>query len=98
VVHEEFKGTGNVDLYLDRSLAQKGIYPAIKLELSGTRQYEKFVEKSMAIKINALRLFQINKGTQGIVGLIDHIKKTKTNQEILNDLTLFTSGMDIKKN
>ena len=52
LIYEEFKGTGNMELHLDRKLADKRIYPSIDIEASGTRQEELILDPELVAKIN----------------------------------------------
>ena len=84
VVFEEFKGTGNMELDLDRSLSDKRIFPAINLEKSGTRKEELLYHKDELPRIYALR--RAMKGvpsTEAMEMLITRMKKTSTNIEFL---------------
>jgi transcription termination factor Rho len=85
VIYEEFKGTGNMDIHLDRTLAELRIYPAIDIKRSGTRKEDLLVspeELSTIWKIRRyLSKFSVAEGSKQ---LIDTIKKTTTNKELLN--------------
>ncbi|MDA0347168.1 MAG: transcription termination factor Rho [Verrucomicrobia bacterium] len=84
VVYEEFKGTGNMELQLDRTLSDKRIFPAINLEKSGTRKEELLYHKDELPRIYALR--RAMKGipaTEAMEMLINRMKKTATNVEFL---------------
>ena len=84
VIFEEFKGTGNMELHLDRALADKRIFPAINLERSGTRKEELLYHPQEMEKIYSLR--RAMKGVpspEAMEMLIGRIKKTKTNAEFL---------------
>ena len=84
VVFEEFKGTGNMELHLDRALADKRIYPAINLERSGTRKEELLYHPQEMQKIYSLR--RAMKGVpspEAMEMLIERIKKSPTNAEFL---------------
>lgn len=84
VVFEEFKGTGNMELHLDRALSDKRIFPAINLEKSGTRKEELLYHKDELPRIYALR--RAMKGvpsTEAMEMLITRMKKTTTNVEFL---------------
>lgn len=88
VIFEEFKGTGNMELHLDRSLAEKRIFPAINFEKSGTRKEELLYHPEELQKIYALR--RAMKGVPPLDAmemLIQRIKKTKNNSEFLMSLT-----------
>ena len=84
VIFEEFKGTGNMELHLDRSLVEKRIYPSIQWEQSGTRKEELLYHPDECNKIYSLR--RAMKGVASIDAmemLIQKVKKTKTNAEFL---------------
>ena len=55
VIYEEFKGTGNLELHLDRSLAERRIFPAIDIRRSGTRKEELLIPKDQLEKLWAIR-------------------------------------------
>ena len=87
VIFEEFKGTGNMELHLDRALVDKRMYPAINLERSGTRKEELLYHPDEMNKIYSLR--RAMKGvpsTEAMEMLIQRVKKTKTNAEFLMGL------------
>jgi transcription termination factor Rho len=84
VIFEEFKGTGNMELHLDRELVNKRIFPALNFEKSGTRKEELLYHPHEMEKIYSLR--RAMKGvpsTEAMEMLISRIKKTKTNAEFL---------------
>ncbi len=84
VIFEEFKGTGNMELDLDRDLANKRIFPALSFERSGTRKEELLYHPDEMQKIYSLR--RAMKGVPSVEAmemLIQRIKKTKTNAEFL---------------
>ncbi len=88
VIFEEFKGTGNMELQLDRSLFQRRIYPAIDIKRSNTRHEEKLLPDSDLQKIWLLRkaINDLN-SAEAMELLIDRIGRCKTNEEFLNNLT-----------
>ncbi len=84
VIFEEFKGTGNMELHLDRGLSDKRIFPALSMDRSGTRKEELLYHPDEMQKIYSLR--RAMKGlpsTDAMEMLIQRIKKTKTNAEFL---------------
>ena len=84
VIFEEFKGTGNLELHLDRALSDKRIYPAINIEKSGTRKEELLYHPAELEKVYTLR--RALNGVpivDGMEMLIQRLKKTKTNVEFL---------------
>ncbi|MFQ6098536.1 MAG: transcription termination factor Rho [Armatimonadota bacterium] len=84
MIYEEFKATGNMDLVLERELADKGIFPAINIQLSSTRHQELLFEDDEMQKIWALRRALHNLETeQATELLLAGLRKTKTNQDFL---------------
>ncbi len=82
VIYEEFKGTGNSELHLDRRIAQKRIYPAINIPHSGTRREELLVSQDELEKMWILRKLLSNMDEiAAIEFLVEHLKDTKTNEE-----------------
>ncbi|MEC8333414.1 MAG: transcription termination factor Rho [Verrucomicrobiota bacterium] len=84
VIFEEFKGTGNMELHLDRGLSDKRIFPALSMDKSGTRKEEILYHPDEMLKIYSLR--RAMKGlpsTDAMEMLIQRIKKTQTNAEFL---------------
>jgi len=84
VIFEEFKGTGNMELRLDRKLADKRIYPAIDIEASGTRKEELLFDRRELLQVWKLRrvLLSLEPGA-ALELLIDRLKNTKSNEEFL---------------
>jgi len=84
VIFEEFKGTGNMEVHLDRRLMDKRIFPTINIEQSGTRKEELLLEKDELQKVWLLRkaLSQLNP-VEGMELLLDKLKLTKSNKEFL---------------
>jgi len=91
VIFEEFKGTGNMEVHLDRKLADKRIYPAINIEMSGTRREELLFDPAELQEVWKLRrvLLALEAGA-ALELLIDRLKTTKSNAEFL--LTIAKSG------
>ncbi len=87
VIFEEFKGTGNMEVHLDRRLMDKRIFPTINIEQSGTRKEELLLEKDELQKVWLLRkaLSQLNP-VEAMELLLDKLKMTKTNKEFLNSM------------
>ena len=82
VIFEEFKGTGNSEIVLDRKIADKRTFPAIDIMKSGTRKEELITEKSQLQKIYVLRRILNPMGTSDAVDfLLDKLKQTKNNDE-----------------
>ncbi len=87
VIYEEFKGTGNMELHLERKLANKRIYPAINIEDSGTRKEELLMEPAEAQRVWQVRSILGALGTdQKVELLIQKLKETRTNAEFLREL------------
>ncbi|HEX2405188.1 MAG TPA: transcription termination factor Rho [Acidimicrobiia bacterium] len=87
VIFEEFKGTGNMELRLDRKLADKRIYPAIDIEASGTRKEELlFDEKELAQVWKLRRVLLALEPGAALELLIDRLKTTKSNAEFLAEV------------
>ncbi|MDD5292308.1 MAG: transcription termination factor Rho, partial [Candidatus Omnitrophica bacterium] len=87
VIFEEFKGTGNMELQLDRNLFQRRIYPAIDIKRSNTRREELLIEDQDLQKIWLLRkvLNELN-SSEAMELLIDKLLKTKNNKEFLKSM------------
>jgi len=84
VIFEEFKGTGNMELQLDRRLANKRIYPAIDLTASSTRRDDLLLEKDVLQRMNLLRVFLSDMNTEeSMRELQNRMKGTKNNEEFL---------------
>ncbi len=85
VIFEEFKGTGNMELHLDRSLIDKRIFPAINIEKSGTRKEELLYHPDELHKIYVLRraLKGVISPTESMEMLLDRVHKTNNNVEFL---------------
>jgi len=87
VIFEEFKGTGNMEVHLDRRLADKRLFPAIDISKSGTRKEELLVDKDRLNKMWILRKVLSPLGTmEAMEFLMDKIGGTKTNQEFLQSM------------
>jgi transcription termination factor Rho len=88
VIFEEFKGTGNMEINLDRRLVDKRVFPAIDISRSGTRKEELLIEEQDLNRIWILRkvLSQMNE-VEAVELLIDKLGKAKTNQDFLNAMS-----------
>ncbi|MCH6557680.1 MAG: transcription termination factor Rho [Nitrospirae bacterium] len=87
VIYEEFKGTGNMEVHLDRRLADKRVFPAIDMSQSGTRKEELLVDRDRLNKMWILRKVLSPLGTmEAMEFLIDKIAGTKSNQEFLQSM------------
>jgi transcription termination factor Rho len=84
VIFEEFKGTGNMEIQLDRSLFQRRIYPAIDIKRSNTRKEELLLHPDELPRVWALRkvLNELNT-VEAMELLIEKVRKTKSNAEFL---------------
>jgi transcription termination factor Rho len=90
VIFQEFKGTGNMELVLNRALAERRIYPAIDLGASGTRKEERLLPPDMLEQITLVRrsLMQL-KPVEAMEGLVKQLTKMKTNAEFLMTVSKF---------
>ena len=87
VIFEEFKGTGNSEIILDRKLSDKRTFPAIDITKSGTRKEELLVEKSTLSKMWVLRRILMPMGVvDAMEFLLDKLKHSKTNQEFFDSM------------
>ena len=87
VIFEEFKGTGNSEIHMERKIAEKRIYPAINIDRSGTRREELLTKPDLLQKIWILRkLLHPMEETQAMEFLLDRIKATKTNGEFFDSM------------
>ncbi len=87
VIFEEFKGTGNNELVLDRKIAEKRIFPAIDINKSGTRKEELLLEKNLLQRVWILRKFLSPLSpAESMEFLLDKISKTKTNKEFIESM------------
>ena len=84
VIFEEFKGTGNMELVLDRRLADRRVYPAMDINRSSTRKEELLIDADVLAKIWVLRKFLAEMNPiEAMEFLIDRVKKAKTNERFL---------------
>ena len=87
VIYEEFKGTGNMELHLDRHIAEKRVYPAINLNRSGTRREELLTDPAELQKLWILRkLLHPMEDLAASEFLLDKLKATKTNAEFFDSM------------
>ena len=88
VIFEEFKGTGNMELVLDRSLSDRRIYPAIDLNRSGTRHEELLLPDDQLQRIWLLRKFLSDMNpAEAMEFLIDKMRRTETNKDFLGSMS-----------
>jgi transcription termination factor Rho len=87
VIYEEFKGTGNMELQLDRKIAEKRVYPAINVRRSGTRREELITTEEELQRMWILRkLLTSMEDVQATEFILDKLKDTKTNEEFFNSM------------
>lgn len=87
VIYEEFKGTGNMEIHLDRRIAERRIYPAININKSGTRREELLTKPDEIQKMWILRkLLQPMDELAAIEFIIDRLKATKTNEDFFDSM------------
>ncbi|MGH8152847.1 MAG: transcription termination factor Rho, partial [Rhodanobacteraceae bacterium] len=85
VIYEEFKGTGNMEVHLDRRISEKRVYPSININRSGTRREELLIPPDMLQKIWILRkLLHPMDELAAMEFMLDKMKNTKTNDEFFN--------------
>jgi transcription termination factor Rho len=84
VIFEEFKGTGNMELQLDRKLSNKRIYPAVDITASSTRREDLLIDQEMLNKIWILRNYLTDMNSvEAMQFLRDRLLKTQTNEEFI---------------
>jgi transcription termination factor Rho len=87
VIYEEFKGTGNMEIHLDRKMAEKRTYPAINVNKSGTRREELLIPQDILQKIWVLRkLLYPMEDLEAMEFLLDKVKSTKNNDDFFNSM------------
>jgi transcription termination factor Rho len=87
VIYEEFKGTGNMELHLDRKLAERRIYPAIDVQRSGTRREELLLDEATLRQVWTMRrMVSMLGGTEGTELVLGRLSKTGSNEEFLATL------------
>ncbi|MFO7530071.1 MAG: transcription termination factor Rho [Marinobacter sp.] len=88
VIYEEFKGTGNMEVHMDRKIAEKRVYPAINIRSSGTRREDLLMSEADIQRIWILRklLHSMDDDTAAIEFLLDKLKDTKTNEEFFQSM------------
>ena len=85
VIYEEFKGTGNMEIHLERKLAEKRVYPALNLNKSGTRREELLIKPDILQKVWILRKFIHDMDEiEAMEFLLDKIRQTKSNAEFFD--------------
>ena len=95
VIFEEFKGTGNSEIKLDRKLAERRLFPAINIKASGTRREELLLSEDELQKLWILRkVFGPMEDTEILELVLDRMKKSKTNDAFLASMNAGTAAMD----
>ena len=90
VIFEEFKGTGNMEVHLNRALSEKRIFPAIDINKSGTRREEKLLDSKELETVFALRKAMSKMSTEEVTEeLINEMVKTKNNKEFIDKMDVF---------
>jgi len=93
VIFEEFKGTGNLEIHLDRRLSDKRVFPAIDLQKSGTRKEELLVPKNDLSRVWLLRrALGALSGIEQMELIIERLAKTRNNAEFINSMNTLGSG------
>lgn len=94
VIYEEFKGTGNMEIHLDRKLAERRIYPAIEIKKSGTRREELLLSKEELEAVWVLRKALASLDTvEAASTLVNKLKRTKTNRDFYENLAAMVNDM-----
>ena len=84
VIFEEFKGTGNMELLLDRKLSNKRVYPSMDVRVSGTRREELLIDKEELSRVWILRKYMADMtSVESMEFLLDRMKGTRNNEEFL---------------
>ncbi len=92
-IFEEFKGTGNMELRLDRALAEKRIFPAINVEASGTRKEELLMPtEELALVWRLRRVLHALESGAALELLTDKIRATKSNEQFLKEIAKAPAG------
>lgn len=87
VIFEEFKGTGNMEIHLDRKMSEKRIFPAIDINKSGTRREDLLLNQKEMESIWAIRKAMSNLGTSDVTEMIlNKLTQTKTNEDFVNSI------------
>jgi transcription termination factor Rho len=88
MIYEEFKGTGNMELHLNRRLAERRIFPAFDIERSGTRREELLLDEDVLSKVWTIRsmIDRMGGGTDAIGPFLEYMSKTKNNKDFIETL------------
>lgn len=88
LIYEEFKGTGNMELHLDRKFAERRIFPAIHVEKSGTRKDELLIdEKNLSKIVTMRRMLEVLGPDEGTPTIIERLAKAESNDDFLTSLS-----------
>jgi len=89
VIYEEFKGTGNMELHLNRKLSERRIFPAFDIERSGTRREELLIDRETLQKVWLIRrmIGAMGGPEEAIVPILERLHRTKSNREFLDTLS-----------
>jgi transcription termination factor Rho len=89
VIYEEFKGTGNMEMHLNRKLAERRLFPAIDIERSSTRREELLLTKDVLSRVWTLRrmIDALGGGADAVEPVLDRLSKTRSNAEFLSSLS-----------
>lgn len=89
MIYEEFKGTGNMELHLNRRLAERRIFPAFDIERSGTRREELLLDEEVLSKVWTIRhmIDSMGGGLDAVEPLLSYMAKTKSNKEFIETLS-----------
>jgi transcription termination factor Rho len=88
VIYEEFKGTGNMEMHLNRKLADRRLFPAIDIERSSTRREELLLSKDVLSRVWTLRRMMdaLGGGGDAVEPVLERLNKTRSNAEFLATL------------
>jgi transcription termination factor Rho len=88
VIYEEFKGTGNMEMHLNRKLADRRLFPAIDIERSSTRREELLLDKDTLGRVWTLRrmIDALGGGADAVEPVLSRLSKTRSNAEFLSTL------------
>jgi len=87
IIYEEFKGTGNMELHLNRRLAERRIFPAFDIQRSGTRREELLLDQATLSRVWTLRrMIDTIGGTDSVELILERLGRTRNNEEFLNTL------------
>ena len=87
LIYEELKGTGNMEIHLDRKFAEKRIYPAVNITMSGTRHEELLFDEDTLKYVTTLRrMMSLRTPEESLMAMLDKLPKTKNNKEFLEQL------------